>query len=68
MPHYFTYIRILNRKQTKHFIDREQTGEKGKPEKVVGGKVGKGGQEIPTSSFKINKLWGCNLQHGEYTG
>ena len=31
------------------------------------GKTGKGRQEIQTSSFKMNKLWGCNIQYGYYS-
>lgn len=23
-----------------------------------------GGQEVHASSYKINKFWGCNMQHG----
>ena len=26
--------------------------------------VGKGGQKIQTSSYKVNKSRGCNVQHG----
>lgn len=29
------------------------------------GEIGEGGQKLPTSSYKINKLWGCNVQHGD---
>ena len=27
---------------------------------------GKGGQKVQTSSYKINKYWGCNVQYDEY--
>ena len=30
-------------------------------------KKNEGGQKVPTSSYKINKLWGCNIQHGDYS-
>ena len=30
------------------------------------GKMGEGDQEIQTS-HKINKSWGCNVQHGDYS-
>ena len=28
------------------------------------GAMGKGNQKVQTSSYKINKSWGCNAQHG----
>ena len=31
------------------------------------GKMGAGGQEVQTSSYKINKLSGCNIPHGNYS-
>ena len=31
------------------------------------GKTGEGGQVVQTSSYKINKSWGCNVQHGDYS-
>ena len=27
------------------------------------GEVGKGGQNVKISSYKINKPWGCNITH-----
>ena len=34
---------------------------------IVGvGKMGEGGQKVQTSWYKINKTWGCNVQHGHY--
>ena len=29
------------------------------------GKMGAEGQMVQTSSYKINKSWGCNVQHGD---
>ena len=29
--------------------------------------MGKGSQEVQTSSYKIKKSWGCNAQHGDYS-
>ena len=26
-----------------------------------------GGQKLQTSSYKINKSWRCNVQHGDYS-
>ena len=37
--------------------------------RVEGGgvwEVGEGCQKVQTSSYKINKSWKCNLQHGDY--
>ena len=31
------------------------------------GKMGEGGQEVQTSSYKINKSWGCNVQYNDYS-
>ena len=28
--------------------------------------MGEGSQKAQTSSYKINKSWGCNVQHGNY--
>lgn len=32
----------------------------------VGG-MGEGDQKVQTSSYKINKVWGWNVQHGDYS-
>lgn len=29
--------------------------------------MGEGGQKVQTSNYKINQLWGCNGQHGNYS-
>ena len=29
------------------------------------GEMGEGCQEVQVSSYKINKSWQCNVQHGE---
>lgn len=29
--------------------------------------MGEGSQKVQTSSDKINKPWGCNVQHGDYS-
>ena len=31
------------------------------------GKMGEEGQKVQTSSYKINKSWGYNVQHGDYS-
>ena len=30
-------------------------------------KMGEGSQKVQASSYKINKSWGCNVQHGDYS-
>ena len=32
----------------------------------MGGQNGKGDQKVRTSSYKTNKSWGCNVQHGDH--
>ena len=34
---------------------------------VCGGEMGEGGQMVQTSSYKINKSWGCNVQRDDYS-
>ena len=31
-----------------------------------GGKIGEGDEEVQTSSYKISKSEGCNIQHKEH--
>ena len=31
------------------------------------GRVGKGGQKVQSSSYKIIKSWGCNVQRVDYS-
>lgn len=31
------------------------------------GEMGEMDQKVPTSSYKINKPWGCNAQHGDHS-
>ena len=57
-----TFEILKNKKQThKEQID----GYRGRDWRV--GEMGAGDQTAQTSSYKLNKLWGCNLQHGEYS-
>ena len=30
-------------------------------------KMDEGGRKVNTCSYKINKAWGCNVQHGDYS-
>ena len=30
-------------------------------------KMGKGSQKVQTFSYKINKSWECDVQHGDYS-
>ena len=32
-----------------------------------GGELDEGGQRLQTPSYKINKYWGCNVQHDDYS-
>lgn len=32
----------------------------------AGGGMGEGHQKVQTSIYKINKTWGCNVQHDDY--
>ena len=34
---------------------------------VVVSEICEGGQKVQTSNCKINKSWGCNIQHGDYS-
>ena len=45
---------------------KEQTGVYRK-QGMGGGQMGEGTQKIQTSSYKINKSWGCNVEHGDYS-
>ena len=29
--------------------------------------TGEDGQRVQTSGYKMNKHWGCNVQHGDYS-
>ena len=51
-------------KKEKIYSDQEPIG--GCQGQGVGvGEMGEGGQEIQTSSYKRNKSWGSNVQHGD---
>ena len=39
--------------------------ELGLPEAEKRGKWGNAGQRVQTPSYKMNKLWGSNAQHGD---
>ena len=53
-------MRNLNSEHTP--THKEQTG--GCQGWGVWGGTGEGGQKVQTSSYKISKSWGCNVQHG----
>ena len=61
----------LKNKQYTKFTDTEQNGScqrwwvGGCCREV--GEMGAGGQKVQTSSYKINKSWGCNIQHDDYS-
>ena len=52
-------------KQKPKTLSREQIGGcQGQGEERA--KMGKGGQKVQISSYKINKSWGCTVQCGDY--
>ena len=54
--------------KTKIKLHKEQNG--GCLSRVGGervGKMGEGVQEVQTPSYTINKAWGCNVQHDDYS-
>ena len=54
------------RKMNQSITDREQTEWfRGRRQGV--GKIGEGFQNIQTSRYKISKLQGCSIQHGDST-
>ena len=55
-----------NKNKNQTHSDREQTG--GCHWRWVrGGQMGEVDQKVPTSSSKINRSWGCDVQHGDYS-
>lgn len=46
------------------FIETEKIGGCQRQEVGVGGEPDEGGKKVQTSSYK---LWGCNVQHGNYS-
>ena len=66
MPHYLTYMWSLKHKNKKipKLIDAE---DRSVVARVGGWGVGKMGSNVQTSSSKINKSCGCNVQHGNYS-
>ena len=63
------FCAILINKQTN-----KNTGAHGYREQIVvawggswGDKTGEGGQKVPISSYEVNKSWGYNVQHGDYS-
>ena len=46
--------------------NKEQTADWWLPEAALG--MLEGGQKVQTSSsYMINRFWGCNIQHGEHS-
>lgn len=55
-------------KQTRNSNSRIQRTDRWLPEEgVLVGDMGEGGQKTLTSSYTINKSWGCNVQYGNYS-
>ena len=56
---------ISGRKKKKDHRYREQFG--GCQKRGMGVlKMGEGGQNVQTSTYKINKSWRCNIQSDDY--
>ena len=73
-----TYIWNLKKKKTHtytHPPKKQKTELKDTKNRLMvakGGRVGVGkmgecGQKIQMPSYKINKSWGCKVQHGDYS-
>ena len=56
-----------SRTTTTKLIDTENRLVVARSEGKRVGEIGEGGQNPHNSSYKINKLWGCNVQHGDYS-
>ena len=56
----------LKNKQTKNkLIDTENRLVVARDGMWEMGKMDEGGQKVHTSSYKTNKSWGCNIEHGD---
>lgn len=66
----FTYTSNLKKDSTywyrKQIGTCQRAGPHPAPQMGIG-KIGKGGQKVQTSSYKINESWGCNIQRGDCT-
>ena len=51
----------------KKLIDTEDNWVVAETASGSGGEcdVGKGGQKVQISNYRINKSWGCHVQHGD---
>ena len=69
IPHDHTYSGILNtERETKSWTHRYGGKIAGCQRWGFGGsEMGESSQTEQTSSYKINKSWGCNVQHGDYS-
>ena len=54
------------KKKTK-LIDTENRSVVSSGRVWEGWKMDEGGQKVQTSSYKINRCWGCEVQHGDYS-
>ena len=60
-----TFMWNLKNKTLSSYIKNRLVVARGKGWGV--GEMGEGGQKVQTSSYKINKSWGCNVQHVDYS-
>ena len=55
----------LKNKTLSSYIKKRLVVARGKGWGV--GEMGEGGEKVQTASYKINKSWGCNVQHVDYS-
>ena len=66
IPYDLTYMWNVKKQTNKHkLIDTENKLVVARSGGWELGKMGEVGQKIQTSSYKINKSWGGNVQHGD---
>ena len=57
----------MESKNKNKLIDTEHRSVVAKGGRWGLGEMGEGSQKVYTSSYKINKSWGCNIQHDNYS-
>ena len=71
---YSRYIQILKKRKEKKRKEKKRK-EKEKESKLIetgnkwvgGVERSEDGRMVQTSSYKIKSLWGCKIQHGQYS-
>ena len=67
IPHDFTFTWSLKNKNNTRprLMDTETRLTVDSGEGDEQGEMGKGDEELQTSSYEMDKSWGCNVQYGE---